>query len=107
MYHATLTQDKWSSLPLVVQLSHVGSEVGRAITWREKNSKYMTLAFYRALELLDLTMGDRKNFTGLKEIARIREFLVDYFVGEDQYGCTDVFWQKYFMVFTFAARSRS
>jgi hypothetical protein len=106
MLHATLSSEKWNTFPLIEQLANIGSEVERSIKWREKNYDYMMLAVYRALELIDLTLHDPKNMGGLKEIARIREFIIDYFLGTNIYGSSDVFWQKYFMVYTRATALR-
>jgi len=64
----------------------------------------MKLAFFRALELLDLTIDDPKNALGLKELCRVREFLVDYFLYDNVYGFDDASWRKYFMTFALAAR---
>jgi hypothetical protein len=104
MYHKTLTQEQWNILPTVEQLGNIGSEVSRAIIWRSKNSEYMKRAVYRALELLDLSVGDNKNVSSLKEILRVRECLADYFLGDNMYAFTDDWWQKYFLDYAGAAR---
>jgi len=104
MYHSTLTQEKWNTLSTVEQLGNIGSEVSRAITWRSKNSEYMKLAVFRALELLDLSVGDKKNNDSLKEILRVRECIADYFLGDNIYKFTDEWWNKYFMEYAIAAR---
>jgi hypothetical protein len=104
MYHPTLTQEKWNTLSTVEQLGNIGSEVSRAITWRSKNSEYMKLAVFRALELLDLSVGDKKNVQNLKEILRVRECIADYFLGDNVYKFTDQWWQKYFLEYATAAR---
>ena len=89
--YKSLAQGRWKSFSLVEQLANVGSEVERAIAWRDKNREYSKKAFERALELLDLTIADPKNKNGLKEIIRLREFLVDYFVFDNQYLLSDEF----------------
>lgn len=63
-----------------------------------------TNAFYRGLELLDLTISDKKNKNSLKEILRVREALVDFFMGENLYKSSDAIWEKYFYYFNLAAR---
>lgn len=103
--HKTLAAGHWKKFNLLEQLANVGSEVERAISWREKGNKdYSQRAFERALELLDLTMADAKNKKRLKEITRVRELLVDYFWGENYFGSTDELWRKYFYPLTYAAR---
>jgi len=102
--HQQLAQGQWFNLPLADQLANVGSEVSRTISWRDKNKEYSEAAFTRALELLDLTLADKKNKQRLKELARVREALVDYFVFNNEYGSSDELWQKYFYVFNWAVR---
>jgi hypothetical protein len=103
--HQRLAQGKWNELTLMEQLANVGSEVERAIKWKEKNNlEYCRMAFERALELMTLTIADKKNMPRLKEIARVREALVDYFAGDNDYASSDENWRKYFLAFNYAAR---
>lgn len=103
--HKDLAQGRWSNLSFLEQMANIGSEVERAIKWKEKNNlEYSKLAVQRALELIDLTLDNAFRFTCLKELARIREALVDYFHGSNQFNSTDKSWQKYFSSFTYAAR---
>jgi hypothetical protein len=106
--HTTLSPERWAQFTLFEQMANIGSEVGRAISWREKgNEEYGRQAFYRALELTDLTLDDIKHRSRsrLREITRLRECLVDYFAGDNRYHSTEENWQKYFYPFNFAARS--
>jgi len=101
-----ISQERWSSFSLFEQMANIGSEVGRAIKWKEKNNQaYSQLSFYRSLELLDLTINDQKHRSHLKEITRLRECLVDYFAGNNIYGSSPDNWNRYFYPFNFAARS--
>lgn len=103
--HKELAQGRWFEFSLMEQLGNVGSEISRAINWKNKgNQKYSWQAFLRALELIDLTIADKKNLLRLKEIVRMREVLVDFFAGENQFKSTDISWQKYFLQFAYAAR---
>jgi len=105
MQHRELASGKWNELKFVEQMANVGSEVERAINWRKKNNPgYSQLAFDRALELLDLTLGDKKSFPCLRELARLREALADYFVFDNIYNSTDEKWHNYFFAFNHAAR---
>ena len=50
------------------------------------------------------TKADKKNkCSALKEICRVREALVDYFVYDNEYATTDEMWQQYFYDFNYAA----
>lgn len=103
--HKELAQGRWFSFDLMEQLGNIGSEVSRAINWKNKgNQKIMMNAFYRALELIYLTVEDKKNHQRLHEILLMREALCDFFVGENQFKSTDQSWQKYFLQFGYAAR---
>lgn len=102
--HHDLAAGRWFELALVEQLAHVGSEVERAMRWREKgNAEYARRAFERALELLDLTIADARHRSRLRELTRLREVLADSFWFENRYGSTDESWHRYFHAFTHAA----
>ena len=73
--------------------------------WKEKNNpSRFEKAFERALELLDLSLDSPRNKNHLKEIARTREILVDFLIGDNQYNMSSEFLRKYFLQFTYAAR---
>ena len=103
--HKQLAAGRWRELSFVEQMANVGSEIERTIIWKKKNNtEYSQRAFERALELLDLTLEDKKNRTRLKELARVREALADHFFFDNSYKSTEESWQKYFYGFNFAAR---
>ena len=104
MLHQDLTKEQWQRLSFFYQMANVGAEVGRAINWRQKNKDKSIAALERGLELLDLTIGDKKNTSGkLKELCRLKEVLGDYFYGNNVYGFSDEAWQQYFYGFNHAA----
>jgi hypothetical protein len=103
--HQELSAGRWFEFTLLEQMANVGSEVERAILWRGKNNhEYSIKAVERALELLDLSIADVKNRRRLKELTRLREVLVDYFYGDNQYASSDELWRNYFYAFAYAAR---
>lgn len=103
IFHKELV-GRWNKLTIFEQMANIGAEVGRTINWRKKRNQEMSKnAFYRALELIDFTIEDPKNKNSLKEILRVRELLVDYFMGENIYRSTDKAWEKYFYYFNFNA----
>lgn len=106
-FHQNLTEERWRAFTLVEQLGNVGSEVERAIKGKEKgDEKKAQAALYRSLELFDLTLADPKNRERLREVARTREVFLDFFLGNNQYGFTPEFFQKYFLDFALAARNQ-
>ena len=104
--HKNLASGKWFKLSISEQLANVGADIGRAIKWRKKGkASYSQQAFFRALELLSLTIDDQKNKGAkLKELCRLYEILGDYFVGNNQHGSSDEIWEKYFYNFNLLAR---
>ena len=63
--HKNLAGGGWQKLSFFEQMANVGAEIGRAINWREKNKEHSQAAFDRGLELLDLTINDKKNQTSV------------------------------------------
>ena len=100
--HKNLAEGRWQNLPFFEQMANIGSEVERAMSWREKNREYSRLASDRALELLDLTISDPKNLKRLKELFRLREVLADYFYFDNTYKSTNQNWHSYFSGFNYA-----
>ncbi|RJQ31361.1 MAG: hypothetical protein C4562_06220 [Actinobacteria bacterium] len=103
--HSHLASGRWAELTFPEQMANIGSEVIRAISWRNKdNQQYFQKAFERALELLSLTISSEKNKSRLKELTRLYEVLVDYFAFDNEYKSSDESWQKYFLAFNYLAR---
>jgi hypothetical protein len=104
--HASLAAGRWQTLTLVEQLGNIGSEVGRAISARERDDpQRLAGALERALDLFDLTLDDpRWNVHRLREIARAREVTCDFLVGENEYGSTAASLDAYYLQFAMAAR---
>ena len=103
--HKELAAGRWKNLSFCEQVANIGSEVERALIWRAKNNiAYSRNAFERALELVDLTLEAVSGFARLKELARMREAMVDFFAGSNEFGSTENSWRKYFLAFAYAAR---
>ena len=106
--HADLAAGRWKTMPFVLQMANVGSDVERALRKRASGeAESCRLAFERALELLDLTIGDERNLGRVGELARAREALADNLAGGNAYGTDDAFWKGYFGAFARAARRDS
>lgn len=105
--HRELADGRWWTLSLCEQLGNMGSEVSRAIKWTGRNASLAESAFFRALELFDLTLADprhRQHPARLREIARAREVVVDLLSGSNEYGADGPSLQRYFDAFAIAAR---
>ena len=106
--HAGLAAGRWKTMPFMLQMANVGSEVERALRRRASGeTASCRLAFERAVELLDLTIADGRNLGRVGELARAREALADNLAGGNAYGTDDAFWKGYFGAFARAARRDS
>ena len=104
--HRDLAAGRWFGFSLVEQLANTGSEVVRALNWRERGNNELSMrAVERALELLDLTIADAANRGRLRELTRVREVLADYFYGDNSFGSSPALWRTYFNAFARAARA--
>ena len=103
--HAGLAAGRWHTMSLMEQLGNVGSEVSRASRWQKKDLQACEKAFTRALELLDLTIGDSRWKGRRKELTRVREFLCDAMLGGSEYGSDLPGLDRYFYHFAVAARA--
>ncbi|MGB9006537.1 MAG: hypothetical protein WCB96_12505 [Candidatus Aminicenantales bacterium] len=102
--HPSLAAGRWQTLSLLEQIANIGSEVERALNWLNKNNlDYSRQAFLRALELLSLTIVDPRHRRRLKEITRLREALLDYFLGDNEFRSTEKAWRAYFYSFAYVA----
>ena len=103
--HADLANGRWAQMSVVEQMANIGSEVDRAFHWRNKNNRQLCLnAVNRAFELIDLTLASTRHYPTLKEFARAREVLADYFYAENEYHSTEAWLRKYFLQFAMALR---
>lgn len=102
--HAELQAGRWFELSLCEQLGNVGSEINRAVKFSGQDPRLFENAFFRALELLDLTLADPRWRNRLKEIARAREALCSTFAGAGAYSTSLDDLNRYFYRFALAAR---
>jgi hypothetical protein len=105
--HRDLAAGRWWELSLAEQLGNIGSEISRAARWTGRNDTLARGALERALELFDLTLDDprhRQSVARLREIARAREVVADFFAGPNQYQTTAAGLQKYFDAYALAVR---
>jgi hypothetical protein len=105
--HRDLAAGRWWKLSLAEQLGNIGSEISRAVKWSSRNGGLARGALERALELFDLTLDDprhRASPARLRELARAREVVVDFFAGANEYRSTATGLQKYFDDYARAAR---
>ncbi|MDI6756678.1 MAG: hypothetical protein QME32_01495 [Endomicrobiia bacterium] len=105
--HKQLAAGRWFELSFLEQMANIGSEVERALDWKNRGRvNFGEKAFERALELLELTIADKRNRgSRLRELLRLEETLLDYFYSDNTYSSSAKSWSDYFGAFAFAARS--
>lgn len=100
--HSSLAAGRWFEMTLLEQMGNIGSEVGRSVRATDPNKK--RAASYRALELFDLMLSDKRWRGRGSELARAREVFCDFVYGNNQYSSSSEDLEKYFMQFAVAAR---
>ena len=91
-----MIKEKWMKMSLAQQMGNIGSEFSRMISLKRKGDfKNAQNSFYRVLELLDLTISQRKN----RELFRLREVLCDSFLGTNFYKVSTKHLKDYFLFF--------
>lgn len=116
LHKELLENNKWYEKDIAEKIGNIGSEISRALKWKSstsENSKenYM-LSFYRALDLIDITLRKENNLTStqVKELCRFRELWVDYFVGDNIYKGDDKFFKSYtdsFAIYSYIQKQNS
>ncbi|MDP1629247.1 MAG: hypothetical protein Q8L57_01355 [bacterium] len=103
-----MTGERWQKLSLIEQLANTGSEVFRALSEKNKgDGENLKNAARRALELIDLTLGDRRWKSKLLELGRLREAFCDFFFGQNEYNIAPDFLKNYFLPFAVLARRQA
>lgn len=104
--HSEETRRNWPTHSIVYQMGNIGSEVSRALKWKEKgNSHRAATAIDRALELYDLTIAANvNNPPRLREVLIAREEFCDYFFGGNSWHTDPARMQKYYDGFAIMLR---
>ncbi len=87
-------------MPIGVQISNVGSEVHRAINWKNRGDAQKRNSFcMKAIEFLELMKKDPKNCYRKGELDCCIDELKDYLMGENIYNTTEEELIKYYDAF--------
>ena len=88
----------WFEMPVSMQISNIGSEVARAIRWKNKGNEKRKIGFCeKAIEFLSIE--DPKSRHRIGEFSFCIEELKDYFLGDNVYNTTDELLHKYYDAF--------
>jgi len=102
--HKKLAEGRWFELSLCEQLGNIGSEVNRALRFKDKDQKNFDDAVNRALELFELTLKDPRWKKRLREIARARELFCDAITGGKEYKSSLKDLDRYFFQYALCSR---
>src|SRR5207248_8901161 len=106
--HQNLAACKWAAITLVEQLANIGSEIGRVSHCeRAKDIHQKRLALRRALELIELTLADKRLPSHRrKEIAVLRNVVRDTFSGKNRTHTRPKMLESYFIPFALQAAAK-
>ena len=100
-----ISQHRWQNLTFYQQLGNVASELSRAIKFKDHDDiEHMNSSLWRLLELLELTIDDRKNKSRLRELCRFREVLCDWYCQTRLYDVDPESLKNYALNFAMLAR---
>jgi len=102
--HKKLAEGRWFELSLCEQLGNIGSEVNRALRFKDKDQKNFDDAVNRALELFEVTVKDPRWKKRLREIARARELFCDAITGGKEYKSSLKDLDRYFFQYALCSR---
>ena len=90
----------WFAMPVSLQISNIGSEVARAIRYKNKGDQQKAANFCnKAIEFLKIIEEDPKNKRRKAEFDFCIEELTDYFLGSNEYQTTDKMLSSYYDAF--------
>lgn len=91
------TIELWYDMFLAKQISNIGSEVHRAIRWKNKGDIEKQRNFCnKAIKFIELSMSDEKNIHRKQEFGYAIEELEDYFLGDNVFQTTDEILIRYY-----------
>lgn len=106
LFHQNLAAGRWYELTLAEQMGNIGSEVSRARKAQGNDEPKFWGAVTRGLELLSLTLADRRWGERRKEIARAYEVFCDAVLGGKVYNSDLESLDRYFTNFALLAMSK-
>ncbi|MFA6525828.1 MAG: hypothetical protein WCT26_00230 [Candidatus Buchananbacteria bacterium] len=101
-----MIEEKWHQMTLPQQLGNLLAEISRAANWEKTNKlENRNNCLERALELIDLTLTDSRNFGRSRELGILREAIADCYVDSNYFSVSLKAIQNYLLPFAILARS--
>ena len=92
----------WFAMPVSVQISNIGSEVNRAIRYKNKGDMQKAANFCnKAIEFFEIIKQDPKNSRRINEFNCCIDELTDYFIGDNEFKTNDEMLHRYYDAFLF------
>ena len=105
LIHKNLAK-RWHTFTLPMQMANIGSELHRVVKFKQNNQKKDAEdAFDRTIELIDLTISDKRLKNRTKELTRFREVLAGFFTKSNQYKINSESLENYSLDFAMFART--
>lgn len=93
---------RWYDMPVWMQISNIGSEVERAIKWKNRGDRQKAENFCRkAIDFWNLSLSDPKNKHREGEFVSAIDELKDYFLGNNEYKTNDEILRRYYDAFLY------
>ena len=100
-----INQQRWQILTFYQQMGNIASELSRAIKFKNQNdTEHMNFSLMRLMELMDLTIDDKKNKSRLRELCRFKEVLSDWYCQTHVYDVDPESLKSYSLNFALLAR---
>jgi len=101
-----MDSETWKRFSLAQQLGNIGSELSRVGHWEARQDlENRNKSLERALALIDLTLRDERWRSRLKELARLREVISDWYVDQGEYEIPPGALEAYYTSFALLART--
>ncbi len=100
-----IDEKRWQKFNFYQQMGNIASELSRIIYFqKKKDTKHMDAALWRLIELVDLTIDDKKNIRKLRELCRFKEVLSDLYCKTNVYNISYESLLNYSLNFAILAR---
>jgi len=95
-----IDEKRWHKYNFYQQMGNIASEISRAENFeKKKDEKHKNASLLRLIELVDLTIEDKKNRLRLKELCRFKEVIGDWFCQTNVYHINPASLKNYAMQF--------
>ncbi len=81
-----IDETRWRNKTFYEQMGNIASELSRAVKFKEQQDfGHMNSSLWRTLEMIDLTIDDKRNISRSRELCRFKEVLSDWYCRTGEY----------------------